>query len=354
MTAAAARQGAAPDATPMAGAIRIWLFAIAAFVFAMVIVGGATRLTGSGLSITEWKPILGAIPPLNEADWLDAFEKYRQIPQYELLNKGMSLEEFKSIYWWEWSHRLLGRSIGFVFLAPFLFFLARGALDRALVRWSLLLLLLGGAQGFMGWYMVKSGLSGHMDKVSQYRLAAHLALAAIIFGAALWTAFGVGRAASPRRAAPAAASPWAALTLTVLVFFQIVLGAFVSGLHAGLSHNTWPLMDGRLVPEGLGAMSPWWTNLFENVMTVQFNHRMMAWLVAAWALGGAAWLWLAGRETERTLATILAAAVLAQFALGVWTLLALAPLSLALAHQAGAFLVFGLAIWRWRRLSPPA
>lgn len=354
MTSTSARLGATSDAVPMAGAIRVWLLTIAALVFAMVVVGGATRLTGSGLSITEWKPILGAIPPLSEADWTDAFEKYKQIPQYELLNKGMSLEEFKGIYWWEWSHRLLGRSIGFVFLLPLLFFWARGAVDRSLARWSMILLALGAAQGFMGWYMVKSGLSGHMDKVSQYRLAAHLALATVIMGAALWAAFGTGREPPSSRSAStktSCASVASAFGLTALIFIQIVLGAFVSGLHAGLSHNTWPLMDGRLVPEGLGAMSPWWVNLFENIMTVQFDHRMAAYAVAAWAWGAAAWLWLSGNRSERASATALALAVLAQFALGVWTLLAVAPVSLALAHQAGALVVFGLAVWRWRRVS---
>jgi heme a synthase len=353
MTAATVRPGPDSAVNPMAGAIRIWLFTIAAFVFAMVVVGGATRLTGSGLSITEWKPILGAIPPLNQADWMDAFEKYKLIPQYELLNKGMSLEEFKAIYWWEWSHRLLGRSIGFVFLAPFLFFWAKGALDRRLMGWSLLLLALGGAQGFMGWYMVKSGLTGSMDKVSQYRLAAHLALATVILGITLWVAFGIRRHSQARLATP----PYATLSafgITALIFLQIILGAFVSGLHAGLSHNTWPLMDGGFVPEGLGAMYPWWTNLFENVMTVQFDHRMAAYAVAAWAWGNAVWLWIKGDPIERGPASVLAVAVLAQFALGVWTLLAVAPLHLALAHQAGALIVFAIAIWCWRRISLPA
>jgi heme a synthase len=363
MTAVNARLGAIPDANPLAGAIRIWLFTIAAFVFAMVVVGGATRLTGSGLSITEWRPILGAIPPLSEADWIDAFEKYKQIPQYELLNKGMSLAEFKGIYWWEWSHRLLGRSIGFVFLLPLLFFWAKGAIDRSLARWLLFLLVIGGAQGAMGWYMVKSGLSGHMDKVSQYRLAAHLALATVIMGGALWVAFGIRRGVAARlapaieaafgdgTASATRAAVVSAFGLTALIFLQIVLGAFVSGLHAGLSHNTWPLMDGRFIPEGLWNASPWQVNLFENIMTVQFDHRMAAYVVAAWAWASAAWLWLSGNRAERASATALALAVLAQFALGVWTLLAVAPISLALAHQAGALIVFGLAVWRWRRLS---
>jgi heme a synthase len=341
---------ASVKAPPMARPIRIWLFTIAAFVFAMVVVGGATRLTGSGLSITEWKPILGALPPLDHADWLNAFEKYKQIPQYELLNKGMSLEEFKAIYWWEWSHRLLGRSIGFVFLIPFLFFLARRALDRNLVLWSLMLLLLGGLQGFMGWFMVKSGLTGHMDKVSQHRLAAHLALATLILGGALWTALGVGRMRASAPAQPAPAT-WPAFALTALIFLQIILGAFVSGLHAGLSHNTWPLMDGRLIPEGLGVMTPWWVNPFENVMTVQFDHRVAACAVAACALANALWLRRSPHREGRLSALVLATAVLGQFALGVWTLLAAAPLSLALAHQGCALIVFSLAVWHWRSMA---
>jgi cytochrome c oxidase assembly protein subunit 15 len=324
--------------------LRAWLLGVAALVFLMVSVGGATRLTGSGLSITEWQPIVGIVPPLSQADWLEAFAKYQQIPQYHHVNRGMSLEAFKAIFWWEWAHRFLGRLIGVVFLVPFLGFLAAGQMPRAVLGRLAGIFALGGLQGAIGWYMVRSGLADRID-VSQYRLALHLGLAILIFGALIWVALSIDQLQRRTTAArPVHAGSAAALLLLVLV--QIVLGAFVAGLKAGASYNTWPLMDGRLVPDGLGAMQPWYLNLFENALTVQFNHRLVAYallLAAIWH----AWSVVRGTSDPpiRLTAVTLAAGVLAQAALGIATLLAQVPLALGLAHQAGAAAVFGLAVW---------
>jgi cytochrome c oxidase assembly protein subunit 15 len=327
-------------------AIRVWLGCVIALIFAMVVVGGATRLTGSGLSITEWKPILGAIPPLSAADWQEAFDKYRQIPQYQLVNKGMSLDEFQFIYWWEWAHRFLGRFIGVAFAIPFLAFAAAGYIRRDLAPSLVALFALGALQGFMGWYMVQSGLVDRVS-VSQYRLAAHLGLAAIIYAAMIWVALAVGQ---PARAMKRGWVWLSAGGLLVFSFVQIVLGAFVAGMKAGFAYNTWPLMDGALLPDGLLIMQPWHLNLFENALTVQFNHRIGAYLLLAWALAHAAAIWRFG-HAARFSAALLAGAVTLQAAGGVWTLLAQVPLSLGLVHQAGAFIVLALAVWHLHRLS---
>jgi cytochrome c oxidase assembly protein subunit 15 len=323
--------------------IRWWLLFVAALVFAMVIVGGATRLTDSGLSITEWKPLLGAIPPLSDAHWLESFEKYRQIPEYKLINKGMSLDEFKFIYWWEWGHRFLGRAIGLVFFVPFVFFWLTGRLHRSLVPPLLLLFVLGGLQGALGWYMVMSGLVERTD-VSQYRLSAHLTLATVIFAAIVWTALGIGR--DKRRPASSVNLGWPALALILLIIVQTALGGFVAGLDAGLSHNTWPLMDGRLIPNGLLAMEPAWRNFFENVLTVQFQHRMVAYAIAVLALVHAARaLNEANPSTVQISGFVILFAVLAQIAFGIWTLLAQVPITLGLVHQGGALIVLAACIW---------
>ena len=323
--------------------VRLWLLAVAALVYLMLSVGGATRLTGSGLSITEWQPIIGTLPPLSEADWQEAFAKYQQIPQYQRVNRGMSLEAFKFIFWWEWAHRLLGRLLGLVFFVPLVYFLAAGQIARGLLAQLACLLLLGGLQGAIGWYMVRSGLTGRID-VSQYRLALHLGLAMAIFGALISVALSLDeprKVGMERRVAAGSAA-----LIVGLVFLQIVLGALVAGLKAGLSHNTWPLMDGRLVPDGLGAMQPWYLNLFENAMTVQFNHRLVAYVLLA------ATLWHAWRvrinspeAVIKGTALALLAAALAQAGLGIWTLLAHVPLLLGLAHQAGAAALFAIAVW---------
>ncbi len=324
--------------------VRMWLFAVAVLIFAMVLVGGATRLTDSGLSITEWQPLLGAIPPMSEAAWQDAFAKYQQIPQYELLNKGMSLEEFKFIYWWEWAHRFLGRMIGLVFFLPFLYFLATKRIRRKEAPKFAALFVLGGLQGALGWYMVKSGLADRID-VSQYRLAAHLGLAVAILAAILWVAFGLDRWQRTAHSVPRAVL-WSAGGFLAVVYLQIILGAFVAGTDAGKSHNTWPLMDGAFIPDGLGVMSPWYRNLFENVMTVQFDHRMTAYALVLWGLLQAFFIRRsAAPGAVKTSAFLIAVAVLAQAGLGIWTVLEVVPLWLGLAHQAGAIILFVLALY---------
>lgn len=321
-------------------AIRLWLYAVALLIFAMVIVGGATRLTDSGLSITEWLPLLGAIPPLNEADWLAAFEKYRQIPEYKVINKGMSLSEFQFIYWWEWSHRFLGRFIGVAFAVPALFFWLTGRLEKALRPQMVVLFVLGGLQGALGWYMVKSGLVDRVD-VSQYRLAAHLTLAVIIFAAILWVAFGIGH--DKRQPLKAAFGP-ATIIIIALTFIQIALGGFVAGLDAGQGWNTWPLMEGAVIPDGLGVMSPWWKNLFENAMTVQFNHRIVAYVLLLFVFVHAA-RQMTGQCRAGSSALALMIVAFGQLILGIATLLLHVPISIALAHQAGALILLTTALW---------
>lgn len=327
--------------------VRIWLMLVALLVVAMIIVGGATRLTDSGLSITEWQPLLGAIPPLNDSDWHDAFEKYKQIPEYHLVNKGMSLEAFKFIYWWEWSHRLLGRMIGVVFALPFLAFWALGRLPRGYVPKLAGVFAMGGLQGAIGWYMVSSGLVDRID-VSHYRLALHLGTAFLILALVVWLALDLAPPRSDVRLQTL--QRWqvrlAGLIVT-LVLLQVLLGALVAGLHAGLTYNTWPLMDGKLVPDGLMTMSPWYVNFFENITTVQFDHRIIAYLVVVLGIANA--VSLLGGDDERTTksAVVLALALLAQMGLGIWTLLAAEgriPIGLGLAHQTGAAIVLILAI----------
>lgn len=329
-----------------ASAVRLWLFAVAVLVLVMAVVGAATRLTDSGLSITEWQPLLGAIPPLSEADWLAAFEKYKAIPEYAIVNKGMTLEDFKPIYWWEWSHRFLGRAIGVVFAVPFLIFLVRGAIDGKLAVRLGGLLALGALQGFVGWYMVQSGLVDRVD-VSQYRLALHLTIAAAIFAWTVWLALGIG---TGRATGATAGWRWSARGLVAVLFLQIAAGAFVAGLDAGMAYNTWPTMDGAFLPDGLGVMTPWYANLFENALTVQFNHRSLAYAIALWVVIQAFAALRAEPSAWRTSALILLAAVLAQIALGIWTLLAQVPIGLGLAHQAGAFVLLGIAVWHLRRV----
>lgn len=319
-------------------AIRIWLFLVALLVFCMVLVGGAVRLTDSGLSITEWQPLLGALPPLTEADWLVAFEKYRQIPEYILVNKGMSLEEFKFIYWWEWSHRLLGRLIGAAFLLPFLYFWLKGYLTRPLVLRLAVIFVLGGLQGALGWYMVASGLSERVD-VSQYRLAAHLVLATVIFGAIIWVAMGLGKERQTLRDF----RPWFAIAIVALIVAQVGMGGFVAGIDAGTGYNTWPLMDGRIIPGGLWVMSPAWRNLFENALTVQFFHRLIAYVIAICV---AVYAW----RQRSPPAIALVAVVIVQIVVGILTLLHQVPLSLALIHQGGALILLATALWNLHEL----
>ncbi|MGI9374128.1 MAG: COX15/CtaA family protein [Hyphomicrobiales bacterium] len=321
--------------------VQAWLFFVCLLIFALVLVGGATRLTDSGLSITEWKPILGAIPPLNDADWQQAFSLYKQIPEYKVINRGMSLEEFKFIFWWEWAHRFLARFIGLAFFVPAVFFWITGRLEDQLKPGLTVMFVLGGLQGFLGWYMVSSGLSERVD-VSQYRLAMHLGLAIVIFAYIFWVALGMG--ARTRMIADKA--DWGALAVCVLIFVQIILGAFVAGMDAGMGYNTWPLMDGAFVPEGLMIMDPAWKNLFENAMTVQFNHRMVAYIVV---IATAFHVFRTLRDERggayALSAGLLGLVVLVQVALGIWTLLAQVPIELGLLHQGGAVILLAIAIW---------
>ena len=337
---------------PWDGWVRLWLFGVAGLVFAMVIVGGATRLTDSGLSITEWKPILGALPPLTDADWHDAFTKYKQIPEYRHVNPNMTLEGFKFIFWWEWAHRFLGRVIGIAFALPLAFFWWKGALRAGMGGKLAGLFALGGLQGAIGWYMVSSGLVDRVD-VSQYRLALHLSVAFLIYALLLWTAFSLGGERS--RAMAIAPMPWQtrlAPLLVLLVFVQVFLGALVAGLKAGLAYNTWPAMDGALVPEGLFRMQPWWINVFENETLVQFNHRLAAYAVFALALTQV-WVWRREERASvlRSSAALVGAGVLLQVVLGIATLLMAVPLWLGLLHQAGAAIVLGLALRHWYLVS---
>jgi cytochrome c oxidase assembly protein subunit 15 len=325
-----------------ARAIRLWLYAVAALVVAMVLVGGATRLTESGLSITEWKPVMGVLPPLGEGKWQAAFAKYQAIPQYRALNAGMSLAEFKTIFWWEWTHRLLGRLIGAAFLLPFLWFLWRGFVAPALRPRLWFIFGLGALQGAVGWWMVASGLADRVE-VSQYRLATHLILACAIYVALLWTAQQIGERSSATAPVRIRAG---AIALLVLVLAQIYLGALVAGLRAGYVYNTWPLIDGTLVPDAarLFFATPAWRNFFENTLTVQFDHRMLAYLIffaAAFHAIDVARTVKAG--PARAGAFLLSAAITLQMLVGIATLLLVVPLALALLHQAMAMLILTAA-----------
>jgi heme a synthase len=336
--------------TPEIRAVRWWLVSIAALIAIMVLVGGATRLTESGLSIVEWKPLTGTLPPLDPEQWNDAFEAYQKIPQYRELNAGMTLAEFKTIFWWEWSHRLLGRVIGVAYLLPFLWFMWRGVLAADLRRRLWVIFGLGALQGAVGWWMVASGLS-HSVEVSQYRLATHLVLALVIFAAIVWTL----RRLSQR--SPVALSTRLRITgamLLGLTFVQLYLGALVAGLRAGKVYNTWPEIDGAMVPSAarLFFQTPWWRNLFENTLTVQFEHRMVAYALLVLTLVHAF-----DAVRSRTSAVVggalwLVAMVTLQAVLGIFTLLNQVPLHLALSHQALAIVVLTLAVVQAERLAP--
>ncbi|MBF0678935.1 MAG: COX15/CtaA family protein [Devosia sp.] len=310
---------------------------MAAMVLAMVMVGGMTRLTGSGLSITTWKPISGIIPPLTQADWQAEFEGYKLIPQYEVYNHWMTLEDFKGIFWWEWGHRFLGRIIGFAFAIPFLVFLFQRRLTSDMTLPLAGLFILGGFQGFLGWWMVSSGLT-ELTSVSQYRLATHLTAALILLLALIW----VARRMRPEPVENTVTSfnKWAAAILLGLLVIQIAAGAFVAGIQAGMGFNTWPLMEGKFIPDGLYAHDPAWLSHFEDGLTVQFNHRMLAYLITIYA---AVMVWLQARNhgfsgVHRWLVVIMAL-VVAQVALGIATLLSKINIDLAVAHQGLAFIL---------------
>ena len=325
-------------------AVLVWLWIVAALVFAMVIVGGATRLTQSGLSITEWKPVTGALPPLSAEAWLAEFEKYKQIPQYRELFPTMDLAGFKYIYFWEWGHRLLGRLIGVVFALPLAWFWLRGQLTLRLKPQLLGLLALGGLQGAVGWWMVASGLVNRVE-VAQERLAIHLLLASLTFAWLVWIA--VGLRAEGREQAVSRGQRALASLLILVTLAQIGLGGLVAGLRAGLSYNTWPLMDGRFIPpwEHLAKLAPGWANLLDNVTTVQFQHRMIAYLLLALALVHFVAAFRAARGSPACKRALgLFALTLAQVGLGIAALLTHVQIHTALSHQAVAMLVLGMAV----------
>jgi cytochrome c oxidase assembly protein subunit 15 len=325
--------------------LRGWLYVILLMLFALVLVGGATRLTDSGLSITEWKPIHGVIPPLNDAEWQEEFAKYQQIPEYAEINQGMSLAGFKRIFWWEWAHRILARGVGFVFALPLAFFWATRRIERGLGPKLVGLLALGGLQGAVGWWMVASGLVERVD-VSQYRLAIHLTLACLIFAAIMVVARGL----APHSEPPANRSTQRfAGFLLLAVFCQIFLGGLVAGLDAGMSYNTWPLMDSAVIPGDLFVIDPAWRNLFENPKTVQFVHRLGAYTLFLLAL----WHMIATRRrqagtTHARRALVLFHLVLVQAAIGIATLMMQMPLHWALLHQGFALVVLGFVAAHWR------
>jgi heme a synthase len=328
--------------------VAAWLLVCCALVFALVVVGGVTRLTHSGLSITEWQPIVGTLPPLSDADWDSAFAKYRLTPEYTQVNKGMSLPEFQRIFWWEYFHRLLGRLVGFVFLVPFLWFLVRRKIPPGYGAGLAVIFVLGAAQGALGWYMVKSGLIDD-PRVSQFRLTAHLGLAFLIFAAIFWAALSL---LSPRRADRGSAETgvastrfWAA-AVAFLVFLQVLSGGMVAGIRAGFAYNTFPLMNGALVPPEILALDPAWKNFFYNMATVQFDHRLLAWILA-FAIP-LLW-WKIARDVRaprvaRVGANLLLAMLAVQVTLGILTLVHVVPIPLAALHQAGALLLFASAL----------
>ena len=332
--------------------IAIWLLVCCALVFAMIVVGGVTRLTDSGLSIVEWQPIVGTMPPITQQDWDVLLEKYRATPQYQQVNKGMSIDEFKSIFWWEYFHRLLGRLIGLVFFVPFAYFLLKKQIDRQLGMKLAGIFVLGGLQGFMGWYMVMSGLVND-PHVSQYRLTAHLGLAFIIFAAMLWVALGL---LSPQREQGQPAGQLQQLRkfafgLSWLIFIMILSGGFVAGIRAGLAYNTFPLMSGHLIPPGMFILEPWYRNFFDNVTTVQFDHRLIAWVLAFLV----PFFWFKSRQialsdTTRLACNLFLTMLAIQISLGISTLLMAVPTPLAASHQGGAVLLFAASLWVSHRL----
>lgn len=369
-TAASTTVSATPARAASDRAVATWLIFCAAMIFLMVVIGGITRLTESGLSITEWRPIEGVLPPLTAAQWQDAFLRYQAIPQFHAIHAGMTLAQFKGIYFWEYLHRLWGRLIGFAFLLPFFYFLIRGLIGRALWPKLALIFVLGALQGLLGWYMVESGLE-HRIEVSQYRLAAHLFAAIVIYGAILWVAFdlffhpslpsrrpGESRVPGPTHVA----YPRSPLSrggrnlklaldiILLLVAVTLIAGAFVAGLRGGSIYNTFPLMGGHVLPSEYAAMAPLWRNWFDNPAAAQFDHRVLAeltWLAIVL-------LWLFGRRAvagaARRALDLLVAMATIQAALGIATLLSVVELPIAVAHQAGAVLLVTAALYARHRV----
>lgn len=336
--------------------IAAWLFICSAMVFAILVVGGVTRLTHSGLSIVEWQPIVGVIPPLNQQEWEETFEKYKKTPEYVQVNHKMSLDEFKGIFYWEYWHRVLGRLIGSVFLFPFLYFWLKKKIEPGLAPKLLGIFVLGGLQGGMGWFMVKSGLVDD-PRVSQYRLTAHLSIAFLIFISMMWVALGL--VAERARATTDAALKKLqriGVGLALLVFYMVVTGGFVAGIRAGKAYNTFPLMNGDVIPPEIFVIDPWYLNFFNNMATTQFDHRLGAWILAFLV----PWFWLKLRAVPsvparaRKVATLLLIVLAAQITLGITTLLLAVPVALGAAHQGGAMVVFAVVLWLNHELRVPA
>mgnify|MGYP001204739340 FL=1 len=322
--------------------VGLWLAACATVIFGMILLGGVTRLTESGLSMVEWRPLMGIVPPLSEVEWQAVFDKYRQYPEYRLVNQGMTLHEFKVIFMYEYLHRVLGRLIGLLFFIPLVYFAVRRRIRPGLMPKLLLLFVLGGCQGFLGWYMVQSGLVDRPD-VSQYRLTAHLGLAVAIYGFMLWLVLDL--LAPPGGAGRSRLAPWA-LGMVPLVYLMMLSGGFVAGTNAGFSYNTWPLMGPTFIPEGLYRTDPAWLAAFEDVVTIQFNHRIFAYLLTLLVL--ALVVAVLRREQAprvRGGAWLLLAALALQVVLGISTLLKHVPVPLAAAHQGGAVLLLSCALF---------
>jgi cytochrome c oxidase assembly protein subunit 15 len=344
-----------PALSPMRGkprAVAAWLLGVAFLVFVMVAIGGATRLTGSGLSIMEWAPLSGTLPPLSEAEWQRLYDLYRSIPQYALVNQGFGMEGFRQIFWLEWLHRVWGRLIGLAYAAGLLWFWLRGAIPAGYKPRLLGLLALGGLQGAIGWYMVASGFEADRTAVSPYRLVIHLGLALTIFAALVWTALGLLR---PQGSAPAEARAVRRMVALGLgaVALAMLAGGFVAGIRAGFSYNTYPLMDGALVPAGYLDLAPWWRNLTANVAAVQFNHRLLATLAGLCAAGA---VWAALRRLPaggpRNAVFGFGLAVVAQYGLGILTLVHVVPVGLGTLHQAMAVVVLGAGLLALHALRP--
>ena len=329
-------------------AIVAWLFVGCVLIFFMVAIGGLTRLTHSGLSMVEWNLFMGSIPPTTDSDWNILFEKYKQYPEYQLVNFNISLDEFKSIFYWEYGHRMFGRLIGLVFIIPFLFFWIKGRISKTLMPKLLLILFLGGFQGFLGWYMVKSGLIKNPD-VSHYRLAMHLITAFITFAYTFWVALQVWFFDSKKKAHPLKKY---LVILLPLLLTQIVWGAYVAGLNAGKVYNTWPKMGGQWVADGVTAIEPWWLNFVEGIAGVQFFHRYLAYVLVFIVV----MFFFKARnfklnKNQRIGTNLLIGVVSLQFILGVFTLMYSVPISLGLLHQLGAFLLLGATVYGLNRFS---
>ena len=331
--------------------VAIWLFFVATVIFFMIILGGATRLTHSGLSMVDWNPIMGVVPPLNEIEWTGTFERYKEFPEYQKTNAGMTLEAFKSIFYFEYFHRLLGRLIGLLFLLPFLFFWFRGFIRRTMLPQMVIMFILGGMQGLLGWYMVKSGLVND-PQVSQYRLTSHLLAAVVIYSYILWVAFGLVKKTTQSVIDVKRKKLYRySIALTALIIFMIFTGGFVAGTKAGYAYNTFPLMAGKFIPDGMYTLAPFWLNWFENITSIQFNHRMIAYLLVLLVpIFCIAVRRMFITQRSRTAAHLLLAMLVTQVSLGVATLLLHMPVVLAVTHQGGAIILLTIVLFITREL----